>query len=136
MAGFGYPWLAPSFLHSQHIHLMPQLRIIQQLDYKHPVFKPPLVSGRSTSIRDLHTNIFGGFWLLFMGLVSLLFAICSVRINIVFVILFLGVAVALLLLTGSFWATAEDFTGNTGVAHRCEVVSLGLVLLCLAVLMQ
>ncbi|KAH8694315.1 hypothetical protein BGW36DRAFT_346366 [Talaromyces proteolyticus] len=38
-------------------------------------------------------------------------------------ILFSGVTLAFLLLTGAFWAVAEDFTGNARVAHRCEVAA-------------
>ncbi|KAK1239391.1 hypothetical protein MKX07_008879 [Trichoderma sp. CBMAI-0711] len=62
-----------------------------------------------------------GFWFLFMGLLSLVFLICSLRTNVAFFIIFLTLTIAFGLLTGAYWAMAEDFTGNAQFSHKLIV---------------
>ncbi|KAL8917404.1 MAG: hypothetical protein Q9208_007959 [Pyrenodesmia sp. 3 TL-2023] len=49
-----------------------------------------------------------GFFLLFMGLLSLLYLICALRTNMVFVTIFFGLFMCFVLLTGSYWKIAID----------------------------
>lgn len=49
-----------------------------------------------------------GFFLLFMGLLSLLYLICALRTNMVFVTIFFGLFMCFVLLTGSYWNIAID----------------------------
>lgn len=58
-----------------------------------------------------------------MGLVCLIFLICALRTNIVFVAIFLSLMTAFFLLTAARWALAEDFDGNAAIARRCAIVS-------------
>ncbi len=69
-------------------------------------------------------NCSTGFWLLFMGLLCLVYLICSIRTNIVFVIIFLSLVIAFGLLTGAYWMLAQDYTGNAAKAHKLVVVRL------------
>ncbi|KAL7926431.1 GPR1/FUN34/yaaH family domain-containing protein [Trichoderma austrokoningii] len=62
-----------------------------------------------------------GFWFLFMGLLCIIFLICSLRTNVAFFVIFLSLAIAFGLLTGAFWAQAEDWTGNAHYAHKLLV---------------
>ncbi|KAM0513947.1 hypothetical protein ACHAPE_007302 [Trichoderma viride] len=63
-----------------------------------------------------------GFWFLFMGLLCIIFLICSLRTNVAFFVIFLSLAIAFGLLTGAFWAQADDFAGNADYAHKLLVV--------------
>lgn len=62
-----------------------------------------------------------GFWFLFMGLLCIIFLICSLRTNVAFFVIFLSLTIAFGLLTGAFWAQAEDFAGNADYAHKLLV---------------
>lgn len=57
-----------------------------------------------------------------MGLLSVVFLICSLRTNVAFFIIFLTLAITFGLLTGAYWAMAEDFTGNAQYANKLLVV--------------
>lgn len=64
-----------------------------------------------------------GFFLLAMTIPSIIYLICALRINAVFVIIFATLVPALMLLLGAFWVWAEDYDGNTALATRLCVVS-------------
>ncbi|KAG6029928.1 hypothetical protein E4U41_000229 [Claviceps citrina] len=61
------------------------------------------------------------YWFLFMGLMCLLFLVCSLRTNVVFVAIFLSLVVAFGLLTGAFLLKAEDAVGNAARISRLFV---------------
>ncbi|GJN74058.1 hypothetical protein PLIIFM63780_008135 [Purpureocillium lilacinum] len=61
------------------------------------------------------------YWFLFMGVICLVFLICSLRTNICFVIIFLSLVVGFGLLTGAFLANADDFAGNASLAKKLVV---------------
>lgn len=61
------------------------------------------------------------FWLLFMGLITLVFLVCSVRTNIAFVVLFLSLSIAFELLAGAYFLNADDIAGNAGTASKLVV---------------
>ncbi|KAJ3519832.1 hypothetical protein NM208_g13967 [Fusarium decemcellulare] len=58
------------------------------------------------------------FWLLFMGILSFIFFVCSFRTNLVFVTIFFSLMICFWLLTAAFWALASDFTGNAQLAQK------------------
>ncbi|KAI9745419.1 MAG: hypothetical protein M1818_000953 [Claussenomyces sp. TS43310] len=58
------------------------------------------------------------FLLLFMGVLTFIYLICSVRTNIVFVIIFLSLGITFCLLAGSYWHLAQE---NAQIAHRLTV---------------
>ena len=61
-----------------------------------------------------------GFFLLFMGLMSLMYLVCALRTNIVFVAIFTGLTMVFLILTGSYWCLA---LGETEAANKLQVVA-------------
>lgn len=61
------------------------------------------------------------FWLLFMGMITLVFLICSIRTNIAFVVLFFSLVIAFELLAAAFFLNGDDFIGNAGTSHKLVV---------------
>ncbi|KAI1050666.1 hypothetical protein LB505_012891 [Fusarium chuoi] len=53
-----------------------------------------------------------------MTILSIIYLICALRTNFVFVVIFATLVPALLCLLGAFWAWADDYTGNTLLAQR------------------
>jgi succinate-acetate transporter protein len=63
------------------------------------------------------------FVFLFMGVLCFIFLVCSLRTNVVFVVIFLSLMLAFFLLTGGYMALASDFTGNADKAGKLIIVS-------------
>ncbi|KAL9098997.1 MAG: hypothetical protein Q9163_005441 [Psora crenata] len=61
-----------------------------------------------------------GFFLLFMGLMSLIYLICSLRTNLVFVAIFFGLLMTFVVLTGSYWHLA---LGHAEMAQKLQVAA-------------
>jgi len=61
------------------------------------------------------------FWLMFMGIITFIFLICSVRTNVAFVVLFLSLVMAFELLAAAFFLNADDITGNANSASKLVV---------------
>lgn len=80
---------------------------------------------------DLLMNILRiGFFLLFMGLLSLLYLVCALRTNMVFVTIFFGLFMCFVLLTGSYWNIAIN---QGAVAAKLQIASGAFAFLaCLA----
>jgi uncharacterized protein len=62
-----------------------------------------------------------------MGVLCLVFLICALRTNIVFVVIFLTLVIAFILLTIAYWAMAADITANAALSSRCLVVRIRLI---------
>ncbi|KAH7250612.1 hypothetical protein FSOLCH5_000217 [Fusarium solani] len=62
-----------------------------------------------------------GFWLLFMGVLTFVFLICSLRTNLVFVAIFFSLWFCFMLLTAAFWTLAQDFTGKAKLAQKLTI---------------
>ncbi|KAL8874036.1 MAG: hypothetical protein Q9174_000576 [Haloplaca sp. 1 TL-2023] len=67
-----------------------------------------------------------GFFLLFMGVLSLMYLICALRTNIVFVTIFFGLFMCFVILTGAYWHNA---VGNAAMASKLQVASGAFALL-------
>lgn len=61
-----------------------------------------------------------GFFLLFMGLLSLIYLVCALRTNVVFVAIFLGLFMTFVLLAASYWHHA---IGHHDLGGKLQVVS-------------
>jgi succinate-acetate transporter protein len=61
--------------------------------------------------------------MLFMGLVTFIFLICSFRVNICFAVIFFSLLLCFIFLTAAYWLFAADFAGNAAVAGKLLVVS-------------
>ena len=57
--------------------------------------------------------------MLFMAVLCLIYLVCAVRTNIVFVVIFLGLFMVFALLTGSYWQHAQ---GAADLANKLQVV--------------
>lgn len=65
-----------------------------------------------------------GFITLAMGMICVVFLICSLRTNIVFFLIFLTLVAAFGLITAAYWFLAMDYTGNAAYAAKLLQVSL------------
>jgi succinate-acetate transporter protein len=54
-----------------------------------------------------------------MGLLSFIYLICSLRTNVVFVMIFATIAIAFELLAGAYWQVAQ---GNMALAGHLQIV--------------
>ncbi|MCJ1452169.1 hypothetical protein MMC28_002511 [Mycoblastus sanguinarius] len=61
-----------------------------------------------------------GFFLLFMGLLSLIYLICALRTNLVFVAIFLGLLLTFVVLTAAYWHLA---LGHAEIAAKLQVAA-------------
>lgn len=70
-----------------------------------------------------------GFWLLWFALVCVIFLVCSLRTNVIFVAIFFTFDIGMGLLIAAYWVLAEDMTGNAALADKLMVVSRSQVYL-------
>lgn len=71
-------------------------------------FSPSLTNpGEGLATQGFNASF--GFFLLFMGVLCLIYFICSLRTNIVFAIIFLTLVAAFGCLTGAYWHMAEAY---------------------------
>jgi len=59
-----------------------------------------------------------------MGILCLIYLVCALRTNVVFVLIFITLIMTFSFITGAYWALAADYTGNAGFAAKLQVVSL------------
>lgn len=68
---------------------------------------------------------------MFMGIITLIFLVCSLRTNIAFVILFFSLVLAFELLAAAFFLNADNITGNASTSSKLVVVSrTRLIIVC------
>ena len=84
--------------------------------------------GNSAGLATPAFNASFAFFLLFMGLICLIFLICSLRTNIVFFVIFLTLVGAFGCLAGAYWNLALAYENAANVsaaakASKCVVVS-------------
>lgn len=58
-----------------------------------------------------------------MGMITVVFLVCSLRTNVVFFIIFLTLVPTFSLITASYWFLAMDFVGNSAFAAKLLEVS-------------
>ncbi|KAI9798770.1 MAG: hypothetical protein M1833_004600 [Piccolia ochrophora] len=61
-----------------------------------------------------------GFYMLFMAAMSLIYLICALRTNVVFVLIFFGLFTTFVSLTATYWALAD---GNKAGSERIQIAS-------------
>lgn len=66
------------------------------------------------------------FWLLFMGVITVMFLICSIRTNVCFVI-FTCLSINFFIQTGGSLLLAADHKANAHMAHTLEQVRASAV---------
>lgn len=103
------------------MELMRPIQINLHRDLAAPGSMRALVDNRTISVlSSLLISNCVGFFLLFMGLLSLIYLVCALRTNLVFVAIFLGLLLTFVILTGSYWHTAQ---GHTEMAERLQVAA-------------
>ncbi|CAM1501355.1 Fc.00g105170.m01.CDS01 [Cosmosporella sp. VM-42] len=68
-----------------------------------------------------------GWWLFWMEVLILVYLVCALRTNVVFVIIFLSLVPAFPLLAAAFWVLAGDYTGNAALASKMFVGAGGCI---------
>ncbi|KAF4976854.1 hypothetical protein FZEAL_6538 [Fusarium zealandicum] len=96
-------------------------------------YAPPDAKSPAEGMTTQGFNASLGFFILAMTILSIIYLICALRTNVVFVIIFVTLIPALLLLLGALWVWAEDYTGNTPLALTlCKSAGALLFVTCLA----
>lgn len=73
------------------------------------------------------------FWLVFLALITLIFLICSLRTNIVFVVLFFSLTITFSLQSAAYFLNAADIVGNASSVSKIVKGSGGcLFVTCMA----
>ncbi|POR34579.1 Protein alcS, partial [Tolypocladium paradoxum] len=85
-------------------------------------YAPPDATTPAEGLTTPGFNASLAYWFLFMGVISFVFLICSLRTNVCFFVIFLTLTIAFGLLTGAFLANAADYTGNANLAKKLVVV--------------
>ncbi|KAI0473564.1 hypothetical protein GGR56DRAFT_695925 [Xylariaceae sp. FL0804] len=78
----------------------------------------PDASSAAAGLQTQGFNASFGFLTLSMMLLCLVYLVCSLRTNIAFVIVFFTLVLTFGLLTGNFWALAQDYVGNAAYSVR------------------
>ncbi|KAI1501736.1 GPR1/FUN34/YaaH-class plasma membrane protein [Biscogniauxia marginata] len=84
-------------------------------------YAPADASSPTAGLETQGFNASFGFFTLSMLLLCLVFLICSVRTNVVFVIVFISLTMTFGFVTGAYWALASDYAGNAAFANRLLV---------------
>ncbi|KAI0436335.1 GPR1/FUN34/YaaH-class plasma membrane protein [Xylaria telfairii] len=102
---FGAFWLSYGGL------LLPQLNA-------YAAYAPPDATSAAEGLQTQGFNASFGFITLSMTILCVMYLICSIRTNIAFVIVFLTLVIAFGLITGAYWALAQDYTANGAFAAK------------------
>ncbi|KAI0206233.1 GPR1/FUN34/YaaH-class plasma membrane protein [Astrocystis sublimbata] len=100
---FGAFWLSYGGL------LLPQFNA-------YAAYAPPDAASPAAGLETQGFNASFGFVTLSMGILCLMYLICSIRTNIAFVVVFLTLLLTFGLITGAYWALAMDYAANAGFA--------------------
>lgn len=84
-------------------------------------YAPPGSPSIAAGLTSEGFNASFGFFLVFMAVLCLIYLVCSLRTNVVFVVIFLTLVVAFSLLGTTYFYNAQ---GNAALAHRTLVVGL------------
>ncbi|KAM5341497.1 hypothetical protein ACJ41O_014528 [Fusarium nematophilum] len=86
-------------------------------------YAPPDAASPAEGMATRGFNASLGFWLIAVGMLAIIYLICALRTNVVFVIIFVSLIPALFLLAGAFWVLADDYVGNAALANRLFVAA-------------
>ncbi|KAH8662580.1 hypothetical protein BX600DRAFT_437959 [Xylariales sp. PMI_506] len=89
--------------------------------YAYGLYAPADATSEAAGLATQGFNASFGFFALSIALLCFVYLICSIRTNIVFVIIFLTLVIAFGLVTGAYWALASDYAGNAAFAGKLLV---------------
>ncbi|KAF6816467.1 gpr1 fun34-class plasma membrane protein [Colletotrichum musicola] len=81
-------------------------------------YAPPGAASGAEGLATKGFNASFGFFTLAMGMITVVFLVCSLRTNIVFFIIFLTLVPTFALITAAYWFLAMDFAGNSAFAAK------------------
>ncbi|KAI1427345.1 GPR1/FUN34/YaaH-class plasma membrane protein [Xylaria sp. FL1777] len=116
---FGAFWLSYGGL------LLPQLNA-------YAAYAPADATSVAEGLQTQGFNASFGFVTLSMGILCFMYTICALRTNIAFVIVFFTLLFAFSLITGAYWALAQDYTANAGFAAKLLEGAGGFSFVCTA----
>ncbi|KAI0975623.1 GPR1/FUN34/YaaH-class plasma membrane protein [Xylaria arbuscula] len=116
---FGAFWLSYGGL------LLPQLNA-------YAAYAPPDATSIAAGLETQGFNASFGFVTLSMAILCFMYTLCSVRTNIAFVIVFLALLITFGLITGAYWALAQDYTANSAYAAKLLEGAGGASFVCTA----
>lgn len=99
---------------------------LQPFYYAYGLYAPPGSTSEAAGIATVGFTASFGFFLVFMGLLCFIYLICSLRTNVVFVVIFFTLVVAFGLLAGSYWQTANALAGDVAkakLASRLQIAA-------------
>jgi len=82
---------------------------LQPLYNAYGAYAPPTATSPAAGLNTVGFNASFAFFLVFMGLLCLIYLICSLRTNIVFMLIFLTLVPAFGCLAGAYWQLANAF---------------------------
>ncbi|TGO53590.1 hypothetical protein BOTNAR_0291g00100 [Botryotinia narcissicola] len=99
---------------------------LQPFYYAYGLYAPP-GGTPADGLRTVGFNASFGFFLVFMAVLCLIYLVCSLRTNVVFVIIFFTLVVAFSLLTSVYWHTANGIGNNDAarlaLANRMQIAA-------------
>ncbi|KAK6222649.1 hypothetical protein LQW54_000830 [Pestalotiopsis sp. IQ-011] len=84
-------------------------------------YAPADATSPAAGLETTGFNASFGFFTLSLGIVTFIFLLCSVRTNVVFVIIFLSLTMCIGFITGAYWQLAKDYAGNAAFAGKLLV---------------
>ncbi|KAE9363150.1 hypothetical protein N431DRAFT_357090 [Stipitochalara longipes BDJ] len=101
---------------------------LQPFYYAYGSYAPTPTDPESAGMSTVGFTASFGFFLVFMGVLCFIYLICSLRTNVVFVVIFFTLVIAFGLLSGAYWQIANAL-GDGGdpatlaLAHRLQVAA-------------
>ncbi|KAI4595958.1 hypothetical protein KJ359_006250 [Pestalotiopsis sp. 9143b] len=86
-------------------------------------YAPADATSPAAGLETTGFNASFGFFTLSLGIVTFIFLLCSVRTNVVFVIIFLSLTMCIGFITGAYWQLAKDYAGNAAFAGKLLVAA-------------
>lgn len=98
---------------------------LQPFYYAYGSYAPPGSTSEADGLNTVGFQSSFAFFLVFIDVMCLIYLICSLRTNIVFVIIFLSLVIGFSLLSGSYWQMAngigEENASALALGHRLQV---------------
>ena len=106
---------------------------LQPFYYAYGSYAPADATSEAAGLSTTGFTASFGFFLVFMGVLCFIYLVCSLRTNVVFVVIFLTLVLAFGLLSGTYWQTAQSIAMETSdpalsaskaaLAHRLQVAA-------------
>lgn len=101
---------------------------LQPFYYAYGLYAPTPTDPETAGLGTVGFTASFGFFLVFMGVLCFIYLICSLRTNIVFVVIFFTLVIAFGLLSGAYWQLANAYgdgmnADKIALAHRLQVAA-------------